>query len=208
MPESRDDYLQPYRQAEGAFGGQAFDVTLWASETSQQKRFEVFAAMLNLTGKRLLDAGCGRGDFAAYLARRRIRFASFIGVDALEQVIAFANQRRLRRCRFVAGDFVENPSLLATDAPEIITLSGTLNTMDPDTTRGLLDGAWRATSQVLAFNFLADTAGPLAPQQEWPAKRLDTRALLDFAFERTWNVRFRQDYFRHGHDATIVMTKP
>jgi hypothetical protein len=31
--------------------------------------------------------------------------------------------------------------------------------------------------------------------------------LLDWALARTSQVAFRQDYFRHGHDATILMRK-
>ena len=207
MPDATPDYLKAYRDVEQELGGEAFDVTLWASPASQEIRFAIFAEMIDLRGQRLLDAGCGRGDFAAYLLKHRVRFDQFIGIDGLLEVINFANQRKLKRCAFHHGDFVKDTTLLTTGQPEVITFSGTLNTMPIELATQLLDAAWQATDKVLAFNFLSSTAGRKAPPQQYPAKRLDTRQLIDFAFERTWHVQFRQDYFRQGHDATIVMAK-
>jgi len=57
------------------------------------------------------------------------------------------------------------------------------------------------------FNFLSDRCGPDAPEQLAPAVRLPADAVLDWAWSRTWNVVFRQDYFDHGHDATVRMVR-
>eukprot|EP00752_Nemacystus_decipiens_P013533 g11991.t1 len=163
--------------------------------------------MVFMLGKRVLDAGCSRGDFAAYLLEKDVAYESYVGVDAVEPVVTFANSRGLERSRFVAGDFVSDPSYLSTDRPQVIAFSGTLNTMDDDTAIGLLDQAWAATSETLVFNFLSDRASEQAPQQTDPARRLPTLKLMDWALKQTASVRMRQDYFRFGHDATIVMRK-
>lgn len=204
MPSS--SYLDPYRDAAQKHGS-GFDVTLWASERTQRVRFKVFAEMVYLQGKRILDAGCSRGDFASYLLECEIGYDAFIGVDGLPEVIDFANTRKLPRATFHAGDFVQDPKLLSTGKPQVIAISGTLNTMDLPTATGLLDAAWAAASQTLVFNFLSDTCGRDAPPQAYPAHRLPTMQLLEWAFKKTWDVRFRQDYMTAGHDATIAMFK-
>lgn len=207
MTMADQDYLKAYEQAVEDHGGEAFDVTLWANRQSQQLRFDAMIDAVDLRGRRILDAGCGRGDFAEHLLNRWVRYSRFIGVDGLASVIDFANRRRLKRAEFHAGDFVRDPSLLRIGKPDVITFSGTLNTMPLDMAKTLLREAWDATASVLIFNFLSDTAGPDAPPQAYPAHRLSTFSLLEFALSQTWQVRFYQDYFKHGHDAMIVMTR-
>lgn len=202
-----DDYLAPYRAALNA-SGTDFDVTLWASPLTQQKRFEVFTQMLFLTGKRILDAGCSRGDFAAHLLKHHVEYGQYIGVDALEEVILYARQRNLPRASFHCGDFVADPKLLTLHNPQVIALSGTLNTMAYTDALRVLEASWSAAGETLIFNFLSDRATAGAPPQGLPARRHNTLALLDWAMEKTWAVHFRHDYFQFGHDATIVMRKP
>ncbi len=201
-----DAYLQPYRDAQQTHGS-GFDVTMWARPETQQRRFEVFTQMLDFGGRRVLDAGCSRGDFAAYLQDRGVDYGRFIGIDGLAEVIAFARGRGLPDSRFEAGDFVASPELLAIEDPEVVAISGTLNTMDFKTARRVLEGAWAGCRGALIFNFLSDRAGPSAPPQAYPATRLPTMKLLDWALKKTPVVQLRQDYFPAGHDATILMVK-
>lgn len=207
MAARHDAYLDPYRKSQREHGS-GFEVTLWASQRSQIKRFDVFADMCFLVGKRVLDAGCSRGDFAAFLLEREIAFDRYIGVDGLCEVVTYAAGRGLPRCEFHCGDFVHDPALLAIGQPQVICISGSLNTMGDEEVKTVLESAWRATSETLLFNFLSDRASPEAPLQTAPARRFETLALLDWALRRTTQVSFRQDYFKHGHDATIMMRKP
>jgi len=142
-PQTTDHYLSPYHQAHDDHGSD-FKVTLWASERSQRLRFRVMTEMVFMLGKRVLDAGCSRGDFAAYLLRKDIAYESFVGVDGVEPVIDFANSRGLAGARFVAGDFVSDPSLLAIDRPQVIAISGTLkNKLGLTITSEPIDGRGR-----------------------------------------------------------------
>ena len=203
---SQDSYLDPYRDWARVHGSQ-FGVTLWASRQSQQKRFEVFAQLCDLTGKRILDAGCSRGDLAAFLIERGIAFEQYIGIDGLDEVITYAKQRDLPRCRFLLSDFVAEPQVLGSGNPQIICISGSLNTMTDDQTMSALESAWQAASETLIFNFLSDRSGVGAVSQDQPARRQDTIKLLDWALGKTPLVRFDQTYFPQGHDATVLMTK-
>jgi hypothetical protein len=204
MPQ--DHYLEPYRRSQRRFGT-AFPVTLWADPQSQTRRFEVMANLCFLPGKRILDAGCSRGDFAAFLIERDIPFGRLIGIDALPEVVRYAQSRRFPRCEFHGGDFLTQPALWSKGDPQVVCISGALNTMAEKEVFATLEHAWRVAGQTLAFNFLSDRAGPGAPPQPGPPYRLDTLRLLDWALTKTPQVAFRQDYFKHGHDATIVMRK-
>ncbi len=198
--------MRPYQESVREHGT-SFDVTLWASPHTQVRRFEVFIDTIPLAGKRILDAGCSRGDLAAFLIKSNVSYDRYIGVDALCQVIDYAKKRNMPRCEFHCGDFVADPAVLSIGDPEVICISGALNTMTDKQAMGVLESAWATTSEALLFNFLSDRAGRGAPLQTGPARRLNTLKLLDWAMRQTWAVAFRQDYFRHGHDATILLQK-
>ncbi len=207
MTDSQPDhYLDPYRDAQGDFGNN-FGVTLWANTKSQERRFKVFTQMSYLPGKRILDAGCSRGDMADFLLKQGVEYESYVGIDGLAEVIDYANQRDLPRAEFHAGDFVADTSLLAIGNPQVITFSGTLNTMDDDTAMKLLDAAWEACTETLMFNFLSSRTTRDQHEELGPARRLDPLKYLDWAIQRTGAVQLRQDYFKRGHDATIKMCK-
>jgi SAM-dependent methyltransferase len=201
-----DNYLDPYRDAQGDFGND-FGVTLWANTRSQERRFKVFTQMCYLPGKRILDAGCSRGDLADFLVRQKVEYTSYVGIDGLSEVIDYANKRGLPRAEFHAGDFVADAGLLSIGNPQIITFSGTLNTMDDATAMKLLGAAWDACSETLLFNFLSSRTTRDPCEELGPAHRLDPVKYLDWALQRTGAVQLRQDYFKHGHDATIKMSK-
>ena len=202
----RDQYLDPYRHALVRYGTD-FEVTLWASHRTQLRRFEVFTQMIDLTGTRVMDAGCSRGDFASFLNGRGVAYGSYVGLDGMEQVIAYARTRRLPRAQFHSGDFLHDPSLLTIGDPQVICISGTLNTMTERQIFSLIESAWNVTNEALVFNFLSDLALTAAAAQTDPSRRHSTVKLLRWAASRTGHVQYRQDYLRYGHDATILMRK-
>jgi len=202
----KNDYLQPYRDYVRTYGAD-FGATLWASETSQRRRFDVFAESVFLADKRILDAGCSRGDFSAYLLEKDIPIATYTGVDALPELIDAANLRGLRQSEFVQADLLTDPGAYRVGNPQVVCISGTLNTMTDKQVDRVLESAWAATEQTLAFNFLSDLCSPKAPLQDQFARRLSVTRLMKWAASQTWRIVFRQDYFPEGHDATIIMWK-
>jgi len=201
-----DPYLQPYREHIDRHGI-SFEATLWASRQSQRIRFKTFTEMFDFSRQNVLDAGCSRGDFAEYLSDHKIDFKHYIGIDGLEEMIDYAKAQAIPHCEFHHGDFITHEAILSTGSPDVICISGTLNTMTDAQMMKLLEASWRAAGKSLLFNFLSDRCGTSAPPQLPPARRMDTLRLIDWALTRTHNVTFRQDYFEGGHDATILMRK-
>lgn len=201
-----EPYLKPYRDHVDAHGA-GFAATLWASRESQRRRFAAMTQSVFFAGKRVLDAGCSRGDFAEYMIEKGVDFEQYIGIDGVDEVIDHAQRANIPRSEFHVGDLVANAKLFTIGDPQIITISGTLNTMTDDQVDTLLSSAWNGARETLMFNFLSDRCGPGAAPQAYPARRMNTLAWLDWAFRRTHHVVFRQDYFPHGHDAMIIMRK-
>lgn len=63
------------------------------SETSQRRRFEVLTAIGCLSGRTLLDVGCGSGHLLDYLDERGIR-CNYTGIDITPRQIHLARKRR------------------------------------------------------------------------------------------------------------------
>ncbi len=207
-------YLAPYEAAARRHGA-SFEATLWASRDGQIARFRVISEMAELEGRVVVDAGSGCGDFATFLRDQGIHVARYIGLEGVAEVAHAACGCAAPGAEFQHVDFVKDETVFERLAPDVVVFSGSLNTFDQRDALAVLDRAWRALTsrpapsdapRALVFNFLSDRCSEaLLRQSTSPAHRFDTLALLDWAFERTSHVRFRQDYFPEGHDATIAM---
>jgi len=205
MPRPDDaDYLDPYRDAVRLFGA-GFEATLWGNEQAQRARFDVMIDLLGFEDCTILDAGCGRGDFAARLLERKVPFARYVGIDALPAMIDAAAVRRLERCEFLCADFVADPDVLARAGADFACISGALNTMSPELARTVVRAVFDAAAQAVVYNFLSDRPHPRWRDQDLgPAHRFDTLAWIDWSLRLSPSVSFTQEYL-DGHDATIVI---
>ncbi|TVQ59270.1 MAG: methyltransferase domain-containing protein [Phycisphaerales bacterium] len=208
-PDSSAAYLAPYRDALERHGP-TFEATLWRNEDFQRARFAVLCETIDLTGRIVLDAGCGRADFARYLLEHEVQYGRYIGVDAMPELMDAGKALGAPECEFHVRDFVADPDAFTPVArpPDVVVFSGSLNTLKLDDSMRVLDRAWDACTEALLFNFLSSRcpqAAHTAPDD--PAQRYDPLGLLNWALARTPSVLFRQDYLQ-GHDATIAMWKP
>lgn len=210
------EHLKPYVDAVEALGA-TFEATLWASEDHQRVRFEVLLRMCPMQGRSVLDAGCARGDLGVFLAEHAAAASPYIGIDGVPELIDAGRAHAPKGSHLEVADFVSDPSSMrraaaAAGQPEgkvdVAVFSGSLNTLTTDAALDVLEHAWPLCREALAFNFLSDRCDPDRKRgNTGPAKRFDTLRVLGWALERTPAVRFRQDYFPGGHDATIVMRR-
>jgi SAM-dependent methyltransferase len=209
MPHAAE-YLRPYADAAKLHGGR-FEATLWRSEAMQQRRFEVLAEISALAARsklrpvRILDAGCGRGDFARYLAGMGIEIGEGIGIEAMPALRRAAARGAPSRWRFLAGDFLADPESFRRHAPDLVFFSGSLNTFTLPGLRRAVGRAFEAASIGVAFNVLSKS-GVRRAEPTSPARRFDTPRLLEWAMGLTPVVALRQDYLG-SHDATLWLCK-
>lgn len=78
------------------------------TRSSQEKRFEALLALGDFHGRRVLDVGCGFGDFLLFLWKRGIR-PVYTGLDVCEPMVARGRERfPPEQGRFVHGDALEH----------------------------------------------------------------------------------------------------
>jgi hypothetical protein len=77
------------------------------NKSSQDKRFEALLELGDLDGARILDVGCGFGDFVAFLNARGI-VPAYTGLDICEPMIERCRERfQPGEGRFLVGDALD-----------------------------------------------------------------------------------------------------
>ena len=165
---------------------------------SQEAKFRVLADVLPLTGKSILDVGCGFADFSDFLAARygRVRY---VGVDVSPGMIKQAKRLHPKLDLRLGNIFEDEPGTF-----DVVCANGIFYLLGKDA-RSLMKRAIRRMfgmcTRALAFNSLSHWA-PDRVGREFYADPLET---LDFCRTLTPWVVLRQDY--HPRDFTIYMYK-
>jgi 2-polyprenyl-3-methyl-5-hydroxy-6-metoxy-1,4-benzoquinol methylase len=193
------DYLKPYRQAASQHGDR-FGSLLWASPRTQAARFDAICRLADMAGKRVLDAGCGRADLMDFLAQRGIEPADYMGIEAVDELVAAAMKKKLAGARIVHGDFVREPLLLNVNA-DVIVFSGSLNTVEKEQFYLSLKQGFEAAGKVMVFNFLAAKHIANAEWLTWH----HAKDVFAFARSLSHQVRMLEDYL--DGDCTIAVLK-
>lgn len=125
----------------------------WLGEHSQQVRYQVLAKVGNLSGKTILDAGCGYGDLKAFLDRHFSSF-DYIGIDQMPEFIAEARKRYegIERTTFYQTDF----STAALPQVDYVIASGVLGYRCKDDSfyTAMIGKLYNSARIALAFNML------------------------------------------------------
>jgi SAM-dependent methyltransferase len=196
----RPDYLEPYERAARRHGA-GFGSLLWASPQTQSLRFEAIRRLVDLSDKRLLDVGCGRADLLDYLIAKKVRVASYAGIEGVATLAEAARAKPHPNCRIVAADFIAEPQRLAAASADVITFSGALNTMDSSGFYSTLKRAYDAARETLVFNFLCSSRLAGADYLVWHP----TDEVIGFARTLSDRVRKLEDYL--PGDCTVAMGK-
>ena len=127
----------------------------WGSESDQAMRFEVLCRGLNLAGKRILDIGCGLGDFVTWAESHYGPDFDYVGMDLAKDLVNAADARfGGPRRHFIADTLGAEVDMGEFD---VIVLSGTLTFKTTDnmaTMRSLLGNAFARCRGVLCCNFM------------------------------------------------------
>jgi SAM-dependent methyltransferase len=128
----------------------------WKDRHDQWRRFSVLCRGLQLEGKRILDVGCGLGDFVAYLDERGGKRCDYIGVDIAPKLVQEATKRfGGEGRRFLTADLLDGGDIGTFD---IVLLSGTLSPRVADNlamAERMIAMMFKACREVAAVNFLS-----------------------------------------------------
>jgi trans-aconitate methyltransferase len=90
-PDDKAEAIQRYEERLKEFGP-SMKALGWRDEEQQKLRFKILAEIGDLNGKKILDVGCGFGDFYGYLKEQGIN-ADFTGYDVTPKFIEVAREK-------------------------------------------------------------------------------------------------------------------
>lgn len=116
-----------YYQRRFARFGHTAKAVGWTSAATQKARFDLFLSQIDFSEKRVLDLGCGLGDFY-HVLKKNVPTATYIGIDRLPFFIEQA-QTAYPEGTFITSDIhafqLETPV-------DIIVASGVCNHLQAD----------------------------------------------------------------------------
>ncbi|MGF1632814.1 MAG: 2-amino-4-hydroxy-6-hydroxymethyldihydropteridine diphosphokinase [Phycisphaerae bacterium] len=212
--------LEPYEKA-AAVHGPHFRSLLWSSRATQRVRFEQLVRLGLPGGLSLLDVGCGLADLLDHLAARNALPARYVGMEAVDQLAAAAEAKAAAFAgrlptRIVHADFVTKPEVFAEAEADVVYLSGSLNTLEPQAFEATLRTAFAAARAGVVFNYLDAGTRAGNPYLHWhrPAdvRRL-CRGLLAQATglavtHPAVEARYREQTGYLAGDRTVAVWKP
>jgi len=169
--------------------------------SSQEKRFGALAALGDFDGARVLDVGCGFGDFLAWLRARGVQ-PRYTGLDLTESMIARCRKRFADgETRFLVGDAL---SWRPEAEYDYVIASGIFGYHAKDTRARIqptLERLFGITGTGLAVNFLSGCAPTRSPGRLY----VHPADVLQYALRLTPAVRLDHTYM--PNDFTLCMYK-
>lgn len=122
----------------------------WNSKTSQQTRFEVLDEFLgdDIFTCKLVDAGCGFGDFYLFLKQKGRLPRNYIGYDVVETVLEEAKKRTKQT--FYKRDILSDPL----EEADFYIASGSMNILSRFETYLFIRRCFEASKKGFIFNLL------------------------------------------------------
>lgn len=65
----------------------------WSSKKVQNLRFKLLSKLLKKKNKKLLEIGCGTGDFINFIKKKKYVFFSYTGIDISKKIIFFSKKK-------------------------------------------------------------------------------------------------------------------
>lgn len=173
----------------------------WSSQESQDLRFDYLCRDFDLSGKTMLDVGCGKGDLIRYLGDRDVSCFNYFGVDISYQMINLCQQNfNLPNTTFIHGNIFDR------DFPDldIAILSGALSykyDQAIDNARRTMKRMFEISREGIAINFLSKVVDfELEKNQHY-----DPAVILNWSLELTRNVTLYHSY--PLYEFTVILKK-
>jgi 2-polyprenyl-3-methyl-5-hydroxy-6-metoxy-1,4-benzoquinol methylase len=172
----------------------------WGSRESQARRFAVLGEVGKLTGRSVLDVGCGLGDLYAWMRRKRLR-VRYTGVDITPGMVDKA-RARFPRTQFRVCDVLDHSQPVA--AHDYVLSSGIFTHHSASASEfleAMVRRMFDLSKQGLAFNCLSGWA----ERKERGEYHADPLKVVSLCRKLTTRVVLRHDY--HPRDFTVYLYK-
>jgi SAM-dependent methyltransferase len=186
----------------------------WGSKEQQNYRFSVSTSILpSLENKRILDIGCGFGDFSSFLREKDKKFKSYLGIDINENLIKEAEK----------SEFGENVvfkvfNILDEDLTEFekfdigfmfgllnFNLSGKIDNFEY--TKMIIIKAFSLVNEVLIFDVISEIRDSAYPKEDFIYYHNPIQ-LIEYCFTISPYVSFYHDYQSiPQREMTIALSK-
>ncbi|MCC2630574.1 MAG: hypothetical protein K0S38_383 [Candidatus Paceibacter sp.] len=105
IPSDHQRILKYYKDALTEYGDHDPRSVHWSSTEGQRKRFRILSQITDLNGSRVLDVGCGLGEFYKFFLENHID-VEYTGIDIIPDFIIQARDR-FPAVRFETKDIFE-----------------------------------------------------------------------------------------------------
>ena len=181
--------------------GNSFKSLDWGSKKKQILRFKILSKIGNLDKKKILDVGCGFGDFNLWLKKNKKR-VSYFGIDIVPEMIAEAKKKH-KKGFFYHGSFLKNKEI-NTQKFDYVFASGifTFNKKKGDSIlKKTILKMWKISKKGIAFNCL-NSKNKFKNSDEFTA---NPKNVYNFCKKLSQNVKLNESYL--PSDFTIYLRK-
>ncbi|MBI4354998.1 MAG: class I SAM-dependent methyltransferase [Candidatus Omnitrophica bacterium] len=187
-PQERTETVKRYADRQARWGATAQTLG-WRDAAQQALRFAVLAEVGDLSGRSVLDVGCGFGDFYGYLLAQGRRPSLYVGVDVAPSLLQVARERH-PGIRFEERDIVTQPMAEQFD---YVVESGVLNHRLQDNeqaARAMLEAMYRLSRRGMAANLMSFQVDYTEPHLYY----YDPEATMRYCRTLSRFVTLRHDY--------------
>lgn len=188
-----------YTDAFDLYGPEDAKGVHWLDRDSQNIRLRVLLNIADLSGKSILDVGCGTGELFALLQKNNIK-ANYTGIDIVPEFITAAKKRFPE----IENVFQEKDIFDVTESYDYILASGALSFKVKENLKfykSMIQKMWSSVKVALAFNMLNRDIH--ADDETYAA--YNPKEIADFCGKLGAKVEVITDYL--PQDFTIVMRR-
>lgn len=185
-------------------GNLDYEILGWENRQAHLSRFKTLLKTVDLSGKTLLDVGCGLGTLYDYIIDNNINI-TYSGVDILEEMIKKARSRH-RNIDFSCIDIFDEKKAFNRKF-NVVFASGIFNLNlgnNIQFIRKALDSFFEIADQIIAFNLLHEDSENKEDRYYYSNPADINKLLLEYA------GRFQEAEFYHSYlknDFTVIIRR-
>ncbi len=175
----------------------------WGTKGRVTLRYEILLSRWDMTGKRVLDFGCGFGHLALYMKESGIKDFEYIGTDINTEIIE-EGKRQQPELDLRAIDIFDNPSEIHAD---YVLACGVFYHPLSDNWR-FIEESFTLFSKIAKSGFAVNFFNDRTTYQDPDSFYADPARVLTLAYKFSNNVVLRNDYMPYEFTVFVDLDTP